>query len=283
MEVTPQKNIGSQVERAIIALIYEVWPDSLPQFPNFYFSNDWKDRKPMPNGLIDVLCMSATENPPFSGCKDCHVNIMAEWPGTNQPGTVNTEFNRVQINNLIGVAEAALRLTSNGTDYMAAALKMSALGRRLAVLGMSQIFGAQANQLDNVANNADMATFCADFITGKGDVRAKANKDGLWLTEERTWMIRAYNTTDDSIFPALTFDGAQTLNWTFTVNAFPEPAYWIVSTSPDGFIWNPYNTVASGGRSITIAGTGTNYWRVVRSDDGITENDPESNILQATA
>ena len=282
MEVIPQKNVGSQVERAIIALLFDVWPKSV-QFPNFYFSNDWKARKANPNGLIDVLCISATENPPFSACKDCNVNIMAEWPGINQPGAVNSEFNRVQINNLIGVSEAALRLTNNGTDYMASAWKMTAVGRRLAVLGMSHIFGSQASAMDNVANNADMATFICDFVEGKTDVRAKGDKQGTWLTEERTWMIRAYNGNDNSIFPALTFDGAHTLNWTFASGALPEPAHWMVFFSFDGSNWNLNQVLASGVRSADITGTGTQYWRVVRSDDGVNENDPESNLVKATA
>ena len=100
--------------------------------------------------------------------------------------------------------------------------------------------------------------------------------------EERKFLITAYNNNDDSIFPALTFDGNQTLNWTFTADAqFPEPAYWLVEKSPDGNVWTTQESLATLTRTANILATGTQYWRVMRSNDGISGLDPESNIVKA--
>ena len=88
----------------------------------------------------------------------------------------------------------------------------------------------------------------------------------------RHWLLRAYNNADESLYPALTFDGTHTLNWTFTEGFFSEPAHWVVEKSACGYEnWTTHATLASGARTENIAGTGTR---------GITGNTQKGRRLQ---
>jgi hypothetical protein len=275
--VLPVPNIGSQIKRAVGAYLFTAFPKPIP---NFYFSTDWKKRIPP---LIDILAHKSTEEVRHSRVESYITQIEAKWPGTNQPGQTNTDYNRVQIDALIGTVMAAMSQTSdNAASYYATALLISVAGRRLAVLGTPGVSDASAN---DVSNNADMATFYCDFVEFRGSQRAEINAEGLFLKEVRNFDLRAYNSSDDCIFPALSFDGPDNLLiWTFTANSeFPEPTNWIVQNSVDGIIWNTVSVQAPGTRQFSINGTGMNYWTVNRSDDGSTLNVPESNIFLADA
>src|SRR5208282_832181 len=273
----PVPNIGSQIERAIAAYLYFSFGGA-PTAPNFYFSNDWKPRVPP---LIDVLAHKSAEEIRHQRVETYMVRIEAKWPGTVQPGTVNPDYNWTQINSLIGVVMAAMSQTDNLADgYRATALGITVAGRKLSVLGTWAVTGASTT---DIANNSDMAAFYCDYIEFKGSQRAEAAAEGLFLKEIRNFEVRASNLSDDSQFPALTFDGADTLNWTFTDGFYPEPAFWVIAKSPNGINWNNAAAEASGTRAYNIAGTGTQYWRVYRSSDGVSLAYPESNIVQATA
>jgi hypothetical protein len=249
--------------------------------PDFFFSNDFKKRV---TPLIDVLAHKSSEEIRHSRVERYAVRLEFKWPGTNQPGETNPDYNWVQINNIAGLVMAAMSQTDdNGESYRATALLISVAGRRLAVLGTPQVAGAT---VQDVANNADMATFYADVLEFTGSQRAETGEEGLQLKEIRNFEVRACNISDNSIFPALAFDGVDTLNWQFTPSPgteYAEPAYWGIEKSVDGLNWQIAAFEPAGTRSYSIVGTGTQFWRVRRSADGVTLLDPESNIVKATA
>lgn len=130
-----------------------------------------------------------------------------------------------------------------------------------------------------------MATFLCDYVEYTGALgTGKAEGGGLVFKEQRNFQLRACNLDDNSVFPALTFDGVDTLNWTFTASGtWPEPAQWNVEKSVDGMTWVTQETHAAGVRaSGSIAGTGTQFWRVTRTDASISLYMPESNIVKVT-
>lgn len=272
-------NVGSQLERALIAYWYEFFNEIGEKLPNFYFSNDWRERQAP---LIDVLAYRSAEHPINTSDEEYMVKFSARWPGANQPGEKNLDYNWVQINRLIGIPMAAFRLSNNNGDFREAAMRISAAGRRLAVFGLNPILGISASSVDDLENNADMATFTCDFLQFKSAERAKTSDAGIILVEERHWLCKCYNRADDSIFPALSFDGNHTLNWTFTSGGIgAEPDFWVVEKTVNGIAWNTHSMLASGSRSENISGTGTQYWRVRRCYDGTTLENPESNSVKA--
>ena len=130
-----------------------------------------------------------------------------------------------------------------------------------------------------------MAKFCCDYVEYTSALGTGKDAGGaLVFKEQRNFQLRACNLVDDSVFPILTFDGVHTLNWTFTASGtWPEPAQWNVEKSVDGIAWVTQETDAAGTRaSGSIAGTGTQYWRVTRTDASIPTYMPESNIVKVT-
>ena len=276
-KLDPVPNIGSQIERAVIAWLYDCFGGEVSRY-KFYFSTDWKTRTPP---LIEVFAHKSTETPTHSRMESFMVSVEARWKGTNVPGETNPDTNWKQINDFIGVVMAAMSQSDNdGSDFKATALAIAVAGRRLAVFGTPGIADAMAN---DITNNADMANFYCDYVEFKGSQRLGVAEGTLYLMEQRHFQINACNLADDSVFPKLTFDGAHALNWTFTDGAYPEPDFWVVEKSPSGSAWTMADTLASGTRTADITGSGTQFWRVRRSNDGTTLLDPESNIVKATA
>lgn len=176
--LTPAGNVGSQIERAVIAYLTSVWNGSVVNLPNFYFSNDWKDRVAP---LIDVLAIDSTEEQPFTGNEAYQLRIKAEWPGNNQLGVTNPDWNWVQINNFIGLVMAAMCQSDNGSDYKATAALITAAGRTLATAG----------SVTDQANNADMVNFTCTFVRFKGSKRAVNVAGALYIHEVRNFEIWA--------------------------------------------------------------------------------------------
>ncbi len=157
---------------------------------------------------------------------------------------------------------------------------ISVFGRRLAVLGEKNPDDPQ-----DLEDNADMATFYCTYVEYQGALgTAKDGNGALVFKEQRNFVVHACNLDDDSIFPKLTFDGAATLNWTFTPSGvWPEPAQWVVEKSADGYNWGLHEDLQAGSRTSNIAGTGNQFWRVTRSDETISAYMPESNLVRATS
>lgn len=171
-------NVGSQIERAIVAYFVDAYGAAFiaAQGFNFYTSNDFKVRE---TPCISVLASHSEESPTYSMDKDFFVTVEAVWKGNNEIGVVNPESNRVSIDNLIGVAEAALCQTTTGQNRQATCDAINLFGRALAT-------GADA------ANNADMVNFTCLKVMSMGDRRAEKNaQGGVNLREVRTFKVSA--------------------------------------------------------------------------------------------
>ena len=171
-------NVGSQIERAMVAYFMDAYGADFvaAQGLNFYTSNDWKVRVAP---CISVLASHSSEEPTFSGDEDYFVSVQAVWKGNNEVGQGNPEWNRVAIDNLIGVAAAAMSQTANGQDRQATCDNINSFGRALAS-------GTDA------ANNADMVNFTCLRVSYAGASRAKENEaGGINLHELRKYKVSA--------------------------------------------------------------------------------------------
>jgi len=278
----PSPNIRSQIERAVRAYLMDC---GVATFEQFRLSHDYRERQVIDTKtglrvpLIDIFGISASEEIKNSRVETWQVRIDPEYDAATQPSDTNPNWNWTAINYLTGLIMAAMSQTSNnGANYLDTALMISVFGRQLAVLG--------ANGTGNdIADYADMALFCCDYVEYTSALGTGKNEGGgLVFKEQRNFQLRACNLDDDSVFPDLTFDGTNTLNWTFTASGtWPEPAQWNVEKSVDGFTWVTQEAHAAGVRaSGSIAGTGTQFWRVTRTDASIPTYMPESNIVKVT-
>jgi len=282
--LTPVPNIRSQIERALRAYLTDC---SVGTFKQFRLSHDYRDREILDKDgnrvpLIDVFGMHSSEKPRNSRLESWIVRIDPEYDAATQPNDTNPNWNWTAINNLVGLIMAAMSQTTNASSgYLSTALMISVFGRRLAVLG-----AVGDPSTTSAADNSDMALFFCDYLDYVGAVGAKQDaQGGLYFKEQRNFTIDACNLDDDSVFPKLSFDNVHTLNWTFTDSGqWPEPAQWNVEKSVDGVTWTVQETHAAGTRaSNSIAGTGTQFWRVTRTDASIPTYMPESNIVKATS
>ena len=280
--LTAVPNIRSQIERALRAYLTDC---GVGVFDQFRLSHDARQRQVVDKDgnyvpLINLFGVSAVEEIKNSRVETWQVRIDPEFAAVTQPGE-NPNLKWTAINKLTGLIMAAMSQTNNpGANFLETALLISVFGRRLAILG-----AAGDPNPNSYQDHADMATFCCDLVEytsalGTGKTQAGA----MIFLEQRNFQLRAYNIVDDSVFPVLAFDGISTLNWTFTPSAtWPEPAQWIVQKSVDGVTWVAQETDAAGTRaSGSIAGTGTQYWRVTRNDSSIPTYMPESNIVKVT-
>ncbi len=175
----PVPNVGSQIERALIAYFITCFPANTVSKYNFYFSNDWKKRVAP---LVDVLAHKSTETVVHSRDESYMVRIEAKWKGNNVVGEANPDTNWVAINNFIGVIMAAMSQSDNGGQtYDAACALITAAGRAL----------AGAGSVTDQANNADMATFTCQYIEFKGSQRAEMADGAIVIKEVRNFEVRA--------------------------------------------------------------------------------------------
>jgi hypothetical protein len=188
VNLQPVPNIGSQIERALIAYLAQFYDGDEPV--NFYFSNDWRPRVPP---LVDVLAHKSTESIPHTRNETYQVKIEAKWPGTNQPGVDNTEYNWMAINDLIGSVMAAMSVSDNGDPNripVVVASDITDAGRALAVDASN---GANPAEKQGALNNSDMVNFTCEYVEFKGSQRAESGNEGLYLKEIRFFEIRAAN------------------------------------------------------------------------------------------
>ena len=283
--LAPVPNIRSQIERALRIYLMDC---GVGTFQQFRLSHDYSERKIFDSSgnrvpLIDIFGVRSSEKPQNSRLESWIVRIDPEYDATIQPNDPNPNANWVAINTLTGLIMASMSQTTNaGGGYLSTALMLSVFGRRLAVLGAQLGDGSPTS----VQDNADMALFFCNYVDYVGAVGVKQDaQGGLHFREERNFTIDACNLDDDSIFPKLSFDGTATLNWTFTDSGqWPEPSQWNVEKSVDGFNWLTQETHGGGTRaSNSIAGTGTQFWRVTRTDATIPTYMPESNIVKAVS
>lgn len=281
--LTAVPNIRSQIERALRAYLTDC---NVGTFKQFRLSHDYNLRQVIDPEtglrvpLIDIFGVNATEAVKNSRVESWQVRIDPEYDASTQPNDTNPNWNWKAINNLVGLIMAAMSQTSSGgANYLDTALMISVFGRRLAVLG-----AVGDPSATSAADNANMALFYCNYVDYAGAVGLGKKNDALVFQEQRNFTVQAVNLADDSVFPILTFDGVNTLNWTFTASGvWPEPAQWNVQKSVDGVTWVTADTLASGARSQDITGTGTQFWRVTRTDSSIPTYMPESNIVKAVS
>lgn len=285
MPITPSPNPGSQLERALNAFFYDAFAEQDEKYrlgwDQFYHSIDWK-RRALP--LVETIAHRGDENVAHSRIERLMTRIEFRWKGSNELGQENNDANLVYINTMIGVIMAALSQTDQPGDgnFQLACLKLSAAGRRLAVLGRADEPGTDIE----IANHADMATFLCDKLQYRGPIRAETTGEAFVIREVRNFTFDCYNNSDDSIFPALSFDAnTRTLSWTLTVGGLyaSEPASWIIQKSANGRDWLTVDVVGAGEREYVLdVGAGTQYYRVNPRDADENTLDPESNLVQAT-
>jgi hypothetical protein len=277
----PTPNIRSQIERAVRAYLTDC---GVGTFTQFRLSHDYRERIVHDkNGnrvpLIGVYGISASEEIKNTRIESWQVRIDPEYDAATQPGE-NPNWNWMAINEVVGLIMSAMSQTSRpGANFLDTALMISVFGRRLAVLGV-----AGDTNADSYKDHLDMALFSCSYVEYTGALgTGKSDGGGLIFKEQRNFQIRGCNEIDDSVFPVLTFDGAK-LNWTFTASGtWPEPAQWNVEKSVDGYAWLTHEThTATVRASNSIAGTGTQFWRVTRTDASIPTYMPESNTLKVT-
>ena len=180
----PAPNIGSQIERAVIAYLIWFFNDQVAAFGlNFYFSNDWKIRVAP---LIDVLAHKSTETIPHTRNESYQVRIEVKWPGNNEVGQPNPDINWVTINSIIGMVMAAMSATdAGGADRVPVitAADMTTQGNLLATTGSEQ----------DQENNADMAGLTVEYVGYQGAQRAESSEGTFFIKEVRNFEIRAGN------------------------------------------------------------------------------------------
>jgi len=189
----PAPNIGSQIERALIAYLQGVFGEEAAGY-NWYFSNDWKVRQAP---FIAVLAHKSTETVKHTRNESYMVKIEAEWKGTNvagQPAGDNPDTDWLTINRMIGLVMAGMSVSGGGgpndvpettaQDITAAAWAAA---------------GAAPDVDGDLAGTADgdghwLTGFAVEYVEYHGAQRAQVDPGGtLYITEVRNFEIRAGN------------------------------------------------------------------------------------------
>ncbi|MEI7535428.1 MAG: hypothetical protein WCK57_13755, partial [Verrucomicrobiae bacterium] len=174
----PIPNVGSQIERAVLALLQDAYGDESGNY-EYLFSNDWKLRTAP---YIQVIAVKSSETVPHTGIETFSVAVEWKWKGNNEAGQTNPDANWKSINDFVGVGMAALSQTAgnNGDpDTLPAtvAAEINRLGRALATT--------------DPTNHADMADFTCSHVEFKGSHRAESDGQSLFIKEVRQFEIRA--------------------------------------------------------------------------------------------
>ena len=171
-------NIGSQIERAVIAYLKYVFNDTAANY-GWYFSNDWQTRVAP---LFDVLAHKSTETIPHTRNESYSVRIEAKWKGASVIGqTTETDPNTdwQTINAMIGVVMAAMSVSAGsppGDVPETIAADITAQARAAAT-----------------GENEDLANLTVEYVEFKGSQRAEASDGTFHIKEVRNFEIRAGN------------------------------------------------------------------------------------------
>lgn len=175
----PVPNTGSQIERAVLALLRDAYGEEAAAGYKFLFSNSSETRTPP---LIDALAHKSTETVPHTGNESFMVRLEWIFDGAVEVGQEDTSADWKAINDFVGIGMAALSQTAGNAgdpDTLAAtvAAEITRLGRQLAI--------------DAPDTHADMADFTCSYVEFKGSQRAEAVNGTLYLKEIRHFEIRA--------------------------------------------------------------------------------------------
>ena len=172
-------NTGSQIERAVLALLKDAYGEEAAAGYKFLFSNSSDKRTPP---LIDALAHKSTETVPHTGNEAFMVRLEWIFDGAVEVGQENPDDDWKAINDFVGIGMAALSQTAgnNGdpnTLPATVAAEITRLGRALAA--------------SDAKNNADMANFTCTYVQFKGSQRAESVNGTLFLKEIRHFEIHA--------------------------------------------------------------------------------------------
>lgn len=175
---SPVPNVGSQIERAVLALMQDAYGDEAGNYL-YLFSNDWKERSAP---YIEVIAHKSTETVPHTGIESYMVHIEWKWKGNNEAGQANPDANWRDINVFVGVGIAALSQTANNSgnpDTLPAtvAAEITRLGRLLAT--------------QDPVNHSDMVNFTCSYVEYKAASRAEQDGTDFFIKEVRNYEIRA--------------------------------------------------------------------------------------------
>lgn len=173
----PAPNIGSQIERAVLAYLQACYLDDAPKYA-FLFSNDWKTRTAP---YVEVIAHKSTETVPHTRNESFVVRIEWKWPGNNEAGQANPDVNWQSINAFVGVGMAALSVSAGNPPNdlpETVAADITAAAQALAVADPT---------------HADLATFVCEFVEYKGAQRAESDGQSFFIKEVRNFEIRAGN------------------------------------------------------------------------------------------
>lgn len=190
--IDPLPNLGSQVERAIVA-----WFDYLgiSTVDQNYISNDTKPREIYDDNsnsrvINTIMANSSTVAVDESRIEIWNVTFEAQfiYAAINQPADEN--WNWKTINAWVGTHDAALsQKDSADRDLKVTAAWLTAAGRDLAVDDSN---GVDPIQVKSAADNADMVNFTIQKIIFKGSTRVKKDGQGsLYFVEQRHYEIYA--------------------------------------------------------------------------------------------
>ena len=210
-------NIGSQIDRALKAyfLANQANPQPIvaPDWDGgIFLTLDNKDRS---NPCRTIFAHDAQESVRFSGNQEFTVEIIDQFEALVQPNQANAGFNRVAIDNQVGIMMALMMISSNGDDLDQTVSNITNAGRALATFGA----GGLSYSAKQAQNNADMAQFTCLFVEPFGQKRGHpTNDDGIanrthWV-EQRTFKITAAPSfipgypVDPTDFPIAIDDGA---------------------------------------------------------------------------
>jgi hypothetical protein len=191
----PYPNVGSQIERAL----------------RQYFLSGYTGTKAIPNpalangGIYLTLENSIRQNPcrtihahqskemvEFIGSEIYQVNIVDQFDAVAQPGQLDAEYNRVQIDLQVGNMQYLMMLTENKVNPDLTVRNITDAGRSLAIL---QSAGGAAPNQQSATDNADMTEFTCLFVVPKGSLRGESADKGE-STDKTFWReVRSFEIT----------------------------------------------------------------------------------------
>lgn len=176
----PVPNTGSQIERAILALLRDAYGTDGEAANYVYLFSNCSSKRTAP--LIDVLAHKSTETVPHTGIETFMVRVEWVYDGALEVGQENPDDDWKAINEFVGIGMAALSQTAGNagdpnTLPKTVAAEITRLGRALATT--------------DPENHADMEDFTCSYIEFKGSQRAEAVNGTLFLKEIRHFEVRA--------------------------------------------------------------------------------------------
>ncbi len=173
MPLTPLPNVGSQLDRAIVAYLISVEAGTAANTYPSYCSTD----KVFPN--TTVKSHASAHDPDLTANEIFNVAIMAKFNAREE--TANPEAKRKAADERIGLIMAALLQSDDGQTLKATARAITAAGRALATSDNATV----------AANNADMADFTLQHWYYKGAVRGTPEDESCAWVEVRNFQATA--------------------------------------------------------------------------------------------